>query len=463
MKTIIINYWREFIAAIILIIIAFSIVSCQDFVEVDMPNSQLPSDGVFESNSTANAAVANLYAQMREGGFLSGGHNGLTFLLGLYSDELTSFSSGAEEAFSFFTNNLLPSNGTVQSHWNSAYNQIYAANVIIAKAGNSQSLTEEQKAKYRGEALFFRGLNHFYLAQLFGDVPYVVETDYKVNSAISKMSYNDVMTNVIIDLEDAANLLPVEYSTEDRARVNKDVAKALLARIYLYNGMWAEASNMASAVINNPMYELDTIESKFLRGSTETVWQLASAYDGKNTEEGALFIIESAPPQTSAITNALLEEFEAGDLRKQQWLGSVSSSETWYFPLKYKERNDTASSLEFSIVFRLSELYLIRAEARIRQGELSSGKDDLDAIRAIAGLGASSANTQTDLLTAVLHERQVELFTEQGHRFFDLKRFGKVNEALSFKPSWSATDVLWPLPQADLLLNSNLLPQNTGY
>ena len=109
-------------------------------------------------------------------------------------------------------------------------------------------------------------------------------------------------------------------------------------------------------------------------------------------------------------------------------------------------------------------MYLIRAEARARLGELTNAKTDLDAVRSLAGLAATTAATQQDLLTAILNERRVELFTEFGHRFFDLKRFGQLDNTLPvLKPDWSTNEALLPLPESELLLNPNLAPQNPGY
>jgi len=113
---------------------------------------------------------------------------------------------------------------------------------------------------------------------------------------------------------------------------------------------------------------------------------------------------------------------------------------------------------------RLSELYLIRAEARAKQGFLSGAQDDLNVIRNLAGLPDTTASSQEELLSAILQERRVEFFTESGHRFLDLKRAGQVTTVLDVvKPGWDVHEALFPLPQNELLLNPNLEPQNAGY
>jgi hypothetical protein len=115
-------------------------------------------------------------------------------------------------------------------------------------------------------------------------------------------------------------------------------------------------------------------------------------------------------------------------------------------------------------MLRLAEQYLIRAEARARQGELIGAKEDLNFIRNNAGLGNTTAVTATEIVDAVINERRYEFFTETGLRFFDLQRTGKLDAILSsVKPGWNSTDQYWPVPQSELLINPNLAPQNAGY
>src|SRR5690606_12630649 len=116
-----------------------SICSCDDFVDIDRPNSQLTTDAVFENATTANAAMADVYSQMRENGFASGKNYGLGCLLGTYTDELVSYESGSYTTSNFYLNTLLPSDEFAKLLWNGSYNQIYAANAIIA--GTAQSTT----------------------------------------------------------------------------------------------------------------------------------------------------------------------------------------------------------------------------------------------------------------------------------------------------------------------------------
>jgi hypothetical protein len=463
MKTIYINM-RVKLLSVFLLCSLF--VCCDDFVETDDPNSQLTASAVFESNATANAAVADLYGQMRENGFLSGKSTGLTHLLGIYSDELINYNNATIDVSTFYTNGLLASNAYISSLWNNAYKQVYASNMAYEKLVLSTSLSETDRNQFMGEALFVRSLNHFYLMWLFGDVPYVTGTDYQQNNRVVRMPKEELTQHIIEDLENAVELLPEVYITPDRARANKTVVKAFLARVYLYSERWAEASNAASYVLNQTEnYQLETLfDTAFLRGSSSTIWQLAPSYEGRNTDEGALLIFESVPPHNVSLNETLYQTFEPGDLRKDHWIRSLSDgANTWHHPYKYKERNDTGSTVECSVLLRLSEQYLIRSEARLKQGDLSGAKEDLNVIRNLAGLSDTNAVNEQEVLEAILNEKRLELFTEQGHRFFDLKRNGMLDVTLSVKPGWNPTDALWPLPQNELLINPLLEPQNPGY
>lgn len=448
-------------------ILTMGINSCDSFVEVDLPKSQLTNVTVFEDVATANASLLDIYAKIRDKGLLTGTRYGLSNQLGNYADEITSYGAPADPTLDFYTNTLLPSNTAILDFWSTTYNQIYAANAVIEGVKASTALTPADKNRLQGEALFIRALLHFYLTNLFGDIPYIMTTDYKANGSVSRMPTDEVYDLIIADLEASGNLLNEEYSNLDRIRANKYVPKALLARVFLYKGKWAEAANTASAVLNNTvLYALENdVDKVFLKESKETIWQLMPATAGKNTDEAKTFIFFSGPPPSVALNENLVNSFDSNDLRKSHWIAPVTNgTNTWHHAFKYKEFNFTPSSVEYSILFRLAEQYLIRAEARAQQGDLIGAKEDLDKIRLRAGIAGTTAVYQEQIIAAIGQERRWELFTEYGHRFFDLKRSGTIDNTLAtVKPGWNSTDVLFPLPQSELGVNPNLYPQNPGY
>ena len=448
------------------ICIPLLMISCDDFVQVDVPSTQLSSPLVFENNSTATAALGAIYAQIRDNGLLTGNPNGMQSKLGEYTDELTFYGAGGQTDASFYNNIVIPTNTDVKNWWNTTYQQIYATNALLEGVQNSKSLTASQKERLRGEALFIRALLHFHLTNLFDAIPYVKTTDYTANTKIGKIGITKVYENVEMDLLVSEALLDVEYISSERIRPNKATVQALLARLYLYSGRWNEAANSASAVLNNSfLYEDDgNLETVFLKDNMANIWQLLPDTDGRNTLEAETYVFLQGPPPVSALSMEFVNSFEVGDLRRTHWIKKVTNgSAVWYHAYKYKAYNNSQGSLEYSIVFRIAELYLIRAEARAQQGELITAKEDLNKIRNKAGLSNTSAVTKEQIISAIIKERKSELFTE-GHRFFDLKRNQLLDEILTpIKPGWDTNDKLLPLPETELLLNPNLEPQNTGY
>lgn len=441
-------------------------ISCDNFVDVELPNSQLTASTVYEEKATASAAMTQVYAKMRDAGLFTGYSTGTSNLLGNYTDELIVNGSTLEGPATFYNNVVLPSNGNVKSLWNSSYEQIYGANAVFEGVSNSINLADNNRNQLKGEALFVRALIHFYLTNLYGDVPYVETTDYQFNKTINKQTPSAIYDKCIKDLQTSVTLLPTTYLTSDRTRPNKFAARALLARVYLYGRQWDEASNEASAVINNSvLYPFESNLSKiFLKTSTSTIWQFSANTAAGNTLEAQTFTFTAGPPSMSAVSSTLINSFAAGDQRKTLWINPVSNGiTTWYSVSKYKNKG-TGTSTEYSILLRLSEMYLIRAEARAQSGDLIGSKEDLNKIRNAAGLQNTVAITQNEILQAILKERQLEFFAEYGHRFFDLKRFNALDNVLSItKPGWNTHEAFLPLPISELILNKNINPQNNGY
>lgn len=451
---------------ITLLLACFLFAGCEDFLEPETPLDQIEQKKIFANETTANAAVTTLYGKLRDGGFLSGSLSGNGYKFGLYADELDyySFPGFANEAF--YLHQILPSNTALADIWAIPYNIIYSANAVLEGMETASALPAELKQQLKGEALFVRAFCHFHLVNSFGDVPYIKTTDYSINASVSRMSFQTVYDNILADLLEAKSLLGTEYMDSERVRPNSLVVSALLARVYLYRQDWTNAEVESTGLINNSLFTLDTdINNVFLKESPSTIWQFKPLNEGDNTLEAGIYVLPFGPPRIAALNPALPGQMEAGDLRKINWVGEVSDgSQTWFFPNKYKEMSNTGTSVEYSKVFRLAEQYLIRAEARAMSGNISGAQQDLNLVRNRAGLENTTASTAEQLLDAILSERRFELFTEFGHRWFDLRRTGMAAEVLApLKSNWKNTDVLLPIPESELSANPNLNPQNPGY
>lgn len=441
--------------------------SCESFVEPNDPVGMFPQSAVFEDEATSTAAVMSLYGSLRDNVLLTGGFNGMSVLMGFYADELDYYGMPGQSEEAFYNHQIVASDASVKYVWNGTYNLIYMCNSAIEGIDGSQNLSSEVKDQLKGEALFIRALTHFYLVNLFGDIPYITTTDYLTNKVVSRMTTDLVYENILNDLAGAKTLLTEEYVSEERIRANKYAVSALMSRVYLYLERWQESESESSFLISASMvFELESdVSEEFLKESKSAILQLKPKNEGDNTQEASVFLFTSGPPINMAIRPEIVEAFDPGDLRRQIWIKEITEeSETWYAPFKYRQRENSGVSQEYSIVLRLAEQYLIRAEARARTGDLPGATEDLNTIRSRAGLPGTTATTETGIIQAVLNERMFELFTEQGHRWFDLKRTGKAEEILApLKPNWESADVLFPVPEAELLLNPKLLPQNPGY
>src|SRR5690606_23186380 len=161
------------------------------------------------------------------------------------------------------------------------------------------------------------------------------------------------------------------------------------------------------------------LDQVFLKECKGTLWQLSPGSGGGNTLEALNFIFETVPPPVNALTQSLMDDFSPNDQRVGQWTKSVTNgTDVWYHPYKYKAFGLTGGSLEHSVVLRLAEIYLIRAEARIKLNDLGGAMADINKIRNRAGLPDLTGLDKVGLETALLRERRLELFTEFGHRWF---------------------------------------------
>lgn len=449
----------------LLLICIFFFSACKKFVAVPPPADQVVSSTVFLDDASASSALTGIYSEMMKdfNQFCTGN---TTIYAGLSADELA--YNGTANIQEFEKNEITEtSHGVIASFfWTTPYKYIYTANLCIEGLNASASLTPSTKTTLLGEAKFIRAFCYFYLANYFGDVPLITSTGYKENASLPRSPLAEVYNQIISDLKEAQTLLSPNYMVSDKLRPNKWTATALLARVYLYTKDYASAEREATAVINSNAYTLvSNLNNVFLKGSSETIWQLYPVNTVWNTWEGRSFLPSSASALPSYLVHpSLLAAFETGDARKTAWITSKTvSGKTYTYPFKYKVYGNSAPQTEYYIVFRLAEQYLVRAEARAQQNNVAGAVADLNIIRNRAGLSGTTANDQSSLLAAIEQERRVELMFEWGHRWFDLKRTGRADAVLgALKPTWQPTDALWPIPVSQLNANP-ALSQNPGY
>ena len=437
------------------------------------PPNLITQQEVFSDSTTAMMALAGVYTYSAFGGAGFAYSDGyLAQCTGLSSDELISTSTINSDLPQFYGYGVTPENTLDESLWSTPYNGLYTVNAVIGNINGSPALSASFKQQVTGEMEVVRALYYFNLVNLFGGVPVVTSTNYLVNASLPRATVDSVYGQIVSDLMDAGKKLTPAYPSSGHARPNLYTASALLAKVYLYRQQWQQAYDQASMVINSNLYSLEPDpDSVFLDGSKEAIWQLpATGFNGYVTE-ASVFLPYIAPPLPAYIlTGPLLSAFEPGDRRFQDWAGRVvinngSGNDTVYYPYKYKDNFPNGSPAEDYMVLRLADLYLVRAEASANLGNGTAALADLNVVRNRAGIPPSTVNPsdETAMLSAIMHERQVELFTEWGNRWYDLKRTGMAATVLGAeKQGWQADAALYPIPRMEIVADAQLT-QNPGY
>lgn len=448
----------QFCNVIICVTTIFILSNCEDFVSVDRLETQILAEQIFEDDAMANSAIVGLYKS-----FKSGIPSFLSYNSSVYSDEVIPFLNGASNTY--YTNSLQPNDTSLP--WSPFYIVIYGANNAIEKLNVSSTISQSKRSQYIAEAKFMRAMCHFYLVNFFGDIPLVLTSDVNTNKLISRTPVAKVYDQIIADLIDAKNNLGDDYvhSANERVRANKWVASAMLARAYLFVKDYPKAEAEANAIISSGKYALlNSPVGIWSKNNTEAILQLANNVS-ENNSTAFSYIYTNAP--VAVLTSSLLDEFESGDLRKNTWI-QTSTYAGQSVSIPYKMTTTASNPLEYYTLIRLAEIHLIRAEARAMREDFGGCADDINLIRLQHG-GLTTplldpVSTETGI-NMVLDERQVELFTEGGHRFFDLKRTGRIDAAmLEAKPDyWKSTASLYPIPLTERQRNPNLNPQNPGY
>lgn len=435
---------------------------CEDFLEVDTPKDQIDGQMIFSDDRMAVAAISNIYTQLRITGFLAGNRVGAGYLLGCYTDELEVVNPQISSHRSFYENAVLSTNTAVKDLWTASYQQIFAVNSILEGLEGATTISAQTKNQLKGEALAIRAVIHFYLSQTFGSVPYIKTTDYNVNRVVAKDSREAIMQFVISDLLIAENLLTINYPSAGKVRINQTVVKAFLARVHLYSQDWQNAEKYAAEVIavNN---QIESVSSKFLIESKSALWQLKPETDGKNTAEAIEYIFQNLPAPQSKIATKLINSFETDDLRKSAWIKFVGDDGLNACAYKYKTVGNSAPSKEYSIIVRTEEMFLIIAECAAERLDWVTFNLMINKVRNTSGLSDLNLQNKEDAVNAVMQERSVEFFCEFGHRFYDLKRRNLLESLKAVKSNWQKYYEVLPLPESELLINQNLLPQNNGY
>ncbi len=371
-------------------------------------------------------------------------------------------------------------NSEVEDLYTVLYRTIDLANTIIAEVPRL-TLPAERENNLVGQAYLVRGLMYFELARFWGGIPgaygrlgVVIRTTpargIDAGSYGARASLADTYAQVRADAETALALLPETRSTpaEERGRAVKPTARAVLSRLHLYLKEYALAEQYAGALIADPRYALVAPYAAIFRAKNtpESIFEVQYGVNDVSGMRNWYYPALNGGRGGLALHEAFYGELTADPADQRGTLTAYNASIRAYYPTKYS----TPGNSDNTHVFRIAEMYLNRAEARVYLGNLPGAAQDLNAVRKRAGLAETTAATPEALLEAILQERKLEFFQE-GHRWFDLVRTGRALTALTdLKRNTGSRLVslatparqVFPFPTSEVLVNPNL-EQNEAY
>jgi hypothetical protein len=448
-------------------ILVISLGSCKKLLDTTPVNAVSDDNPIFDAASS-ETALRGVYRQLG-----STGYYGETYVtLGYFpSGDVKNLTTGGSA--NLVNVNYRADDVNFNTAWSAIYITINRANQVISKVPKVQApnFTTEQKNRCVGEAKFIRALAYFDLARAWGGVQLFLEptTSLQERPAIKRSSLEDTYAQVLKDLQDAEQLLP---DGVNRIRATKRTVWALRARYHLYRQEWALAEQYATKLIEN------TADYTLLKPFS--AW---FANDVVGTKE-SIFELEYSAINPSTIRSQMQHPTNGGTYRyapndrfvqllndplvsggRKALIGSVTQGGTtiWFGNLYYRK-----NATDPAYVLRIAEMYLIRAEARAQQNNVSATTGalyDLNQVRDRAGIAASAAVTKEEVLLAIENERRLE-FAWEAHRWFDLARTGRaktVLEALDANTHVESYELVFPIPITQIQLDPKNLDQNPDY
>lgn len=481
---------KRFVSYILIGVAALNMTACKGFLE-KAPILSQSTDLVLSSYDGLNKAVIGSYAYLASSGWYGGER--------VLESEMRS-GNGIKDAthnsnrYSTQMNWNYSADAT-SGMWATGYVTISRCNNVIDNLEGKDvgGVTAQDLNNLRAECLFIRALAHFDMVTLYAlpytyvkanqaslkeaqklGVPYVYHTD--PNGKPARDNVLDVYDNIVKDLLDAEKAIDPKYVhagvKDKKAAVTLPAIQALLSRVYLYMGEWQKAADYATKVISNTNYKLyeadeyaDVWATDF--GGSEVIFENYVDIDNRSNTGCSYMTYPGGAYGDCIASKALYNLYEDGDVRKELFCQDKDKTEGLRWTLKYEGKGVGSPDANNTVILRLSEMYLNRAEAIVHGANVAgvSALDDLNAITSHRGAAAyTSAGMQ-----AIKLERRKELAWE-GHYFFDLARW---NDAVSREACFNLQasnqnipfpDYRWalPLPKEELEVNENLI-QNEEY
>ncbi|UZR96727.1 RagB/SusD family nutrient uptake outer membrane protein [Chondrinema litorale] len=487
------------------------------------PISEATPDTIYSSASGIEDGVNGVYSVLRE---LYGTQQGFT-LNTFGTDIFQHGKDGGYKAMDYYSVDLNSSLGYIEDIWTDCYMGINAANTVLDRIESVESISESEKETFKAEVRFLRAHYYYWLTLQFGDVVLRETETQGVNTEDGRTDKEVIWQLMKEDTEFAVETL--DWSSSDYGRITKGAALHQLARILLLTQDYAGAEAAAAKVINEGPYQLLSIYADVFeydnQENDEIIFSTQYTTDALNNGSGNtghlyftpaydkfdglvrdltqggrpytrfrptefyrnlfdandsrfdvtfrsvwFYNDESSLPAGATVGDTVIWEIEDGVFSKV-----APNNNTMHWGLKKHDDptrasyQDTRGFRDF-FVFRLSETYLLAAEAAVMQGNAQEAADYLNVVRS----RAAKENTTITLATAsdmdmdaILDERARELGGE-CMRWMDLARTGKLVERVkAYNENGSASiesyHTLRPIPQAQIDLTTIDFPQNDGY
>ncbi|MEM6633505.1 MAG: RagB/SusD family nutrient uptake outer membrane protein [Bacteroidota bacterium] len=442
--------------SILLLVAGFQFVACDEQLDIQ-PQQSIDESTALSTAQNVRAALIGAYDGLADNDVWGGGQH----LSELFADNGEQIWAGTfEEPEQIFFKEILIQNADVERFWTEGYETINRANNVLE---GLSVLDPSEVDEIEGAAKFIRAAVYFDLVNLFGktwidgdpsanlSVPLVLTPTRGIDesSNVARNTVGEIYTQILADLNDAKAKLP----ETNNGLATTYAASALLSRVYLMQENFAEALNEASRVIEMGGFELVANYADAFNQSGNTSEDIfaieVTAQDGVNDFITFYSAQERGGRGDIDITETHLAEYEEGDARRDLFY-----TDDLGIPRTGKWVPNSSQDGNINVI-RLAEMYLTRAEARLETGDAGGAAEDINVIRARAGLGPVDAGSLTK--DAILAERKLELMFE-GHLYRDSKRTRKQIGDFSF----DSDALVYPIPQRELDANVNLA-QNPGY
>lgn len=454
--------------------------SCKKIIEQE-PANTIYREGYWKTEQDANTALAGTYARLRDVLNQSNRHY---YYGDIPADVFASFAGDLSFLPNVAQGVYTESYQDVLRDWRPFYKISALANLVIEKVPQIPEAAfrtggAAARDQIVGEALFIRALTYFYLTRIWGDCVYItsVEKDTQSEPHQPKTKKEVVLAGCIKDLQEAASKLANGYAdpAQRAVRANKGSANALLAHIYAWTGDYANAEKAASEVITSGGYSLlsmSQMPALFSGKSVESIFEIEFESSNNEGNAGGIASVLLVDPYIRNKTNAWfidqdeLQEIYGDttsatkDKRVAAWFERSGNNVFCkkYSDVFYKDATNFAN-VRFDdniVIFRLSDIMLLRAEALSKLNRFGEARVLLNAVRTRAGLEASTV-TDSQLYDEVFNERCRELFLE-GHKYWDMLRTKHFPAHLT-ELEYNQGAHLWPI-QKEIFLDNNVLTQN---